>query len=171
MITNFNEYNLLQESLLLEKSSLTKLGVPREVMQPMQTDLALSPDAEWEKMNHKKDVANYLRKGDKNLFIQVALDSIKVFGSYPSIKGVTYFIDNYIYRDTGWSGEFEKLKREHKTITQLLIDVDPKTNIYKLKGDFEINRRPKRRMIKKEKSFIEFSERFKKDFLQQLIKY
>ena len=170
MITKFNEYNLLQESLILEKSSLTALGVPREVMQPIQRDLALSPAAEWEKMNHKKDIIDYLRKGDKNLFIQVAIDGIKIFGSYPSIKGVTYFIDYYIYKDDDWAGEFQKHKREYKTLTQLAIDIEPRTNIYRLKGDFEINKQPKRKMIKKEKSFIEFSERFKTDFLQQFDK-
>jgi len=170
MITNFNEYNLLQENLMLEASSLTKLGVPREVMQPIQKDLALPKDAEWKKMDHKKDVIDYLRKGDKNLFIQIAIDSIKVFGSYPSIKGAMYFIDNYIYRDTEWAGEFEKLKREYKTITQLAIDIDPRTNIYKLENDFEINNQGKRKMIKKETSFIEFSDRFKTQFLQNFDK-
>lgn len=158
------------ESLLLEKSSLTKLGVPREVMQPIQKDLALSTDAEWERVDHKKDILKYLRKGDKNLFIQVAVDSIKMFGSYPSIKGTLYFIDNYIYRDTEWAGEYEKLPRQYKSFTQLSIDIEPRTNIYRLKGDFEINTQGKRKMIKKENSFIEFSERFKTDFLQQFDK-
>lgn len=170
----YNPRKFIYESnntdLILEKSSLTKLGVPREVMQPIQRDLALSPDAEWEKMEHKKDVVDYLRKGDKNLFIQIGVDDIKVIGSYPSIRGVDYFIDNYIYRDTEWAGEYEKSKRHFDTLTQTLINIDPRKNIYRLKGDFSINKQPKRKMIKKEKSFMEFSDKFKTDFLKQFDK-
>jgi hypothetical protein len=153
--------------LLLEKSSLTKLGVPREVMQPIQRDFALSPNVEWEKIKHKKDIVDYLRKGDKNLFIQIAIDSIKVIVSYPTLKGTMYFIDNYVYRDTGWSGEYEKLPRQYDTLTQTVINIDPRTNIYRLIGDFSVNKQSKRKMIKKEKSFMEFSEKFKTDFLQK----
>ena len=163
-------YEINDSNLLLEKSSLTALGVPKEVMQPIQRDLALSPDAEWEKMNHKKDIANYLKKGDKNLFVQIAVDSIKVIVSYPTFKGTMYFIDNYVYRDTEWAGEFDKLKRQYDTLTQTLINIDPRTNIYRLKGDFEINKQSKRKMIKKEKSFMNFSEQFKIDFLQKFDK-
>ena len=160
---NFNEF-------LLERSSLTKLGIPREVMQPIQKDLALSPDAGWDKMKHKKDIISDLKSGEPCLFVQVALDNIKIFVSYPSPKGALYFVDNYIYRDTDWSGEFEKLKREYKTLTQLSIDIEPKSNIYKLDGDFSINKQGRRKFIKKEKSFMEFSDKFKTDFLQKFDK-
>lgn len=157
-------------NLILEKSSLTALGVPREVMQPIQKDLAISPDATWDKINYKKDIVGYLRKGNKNLFIQIAVDSIKVIASIPSPKGTLYFIDNYIYRDSGWGGEFEKLKRQYDTLTQTVINIDPHTNIYKLNGDFSINKQPHRKMVKKEQSFIEFSEIFKTDFLKKFDK-
>ena len=160
---NFNE-------LLLEKSSLTKLGIPREVMQPIQRDLALSPDAEWQKMQHKKDIIDYLRKGGENLFIQVAIDSIKVIVSYPSPKGTQFFVDNYIYKDTGWAGEFKKQKREYKTLTQLAIDIEPRTNIYRLDGKFSINKQAQRNLMRKEKSFMDFSDKFKTDFLQKFDK-
>lgn len=167
---SYKPKRFLYEDILLEKSSLTKLGIPREVMQPIQRDLALSPDAEWEKITHKKEVINYLRNDDKNLFVQIAVDSIKIIVSYPSIKGTIYFIDNYIYRDTDWTGEFEKLKRVYDTLTQTAINIDPQTNIYRLVGDFSINKQAKRKMIKKEKSFIDFSEKFKTDFLKHFDK-
>lgn len=157
-------------NLILEKSSLTALGVPKEVMQSIQKDLALSPDVEWEKIDHKKDIVDYLRKGDKNLFIQIAVDGIKVIGSYPTIRGTEYFVDNYVYRDTEWAGEYEKLKREFPSLTQTIINIEPRTNIYKLIGDFSINKQAKRKMIKKEKKFIEFSDKFKTDFLKQFDK-
>jgi hypothetical protein len=157
-------------NLILEKSSLTALGVPREVMQSIQKDLALSPDVDWKKIDHKKDIVDYLRKGDKNLFIQIAVDGIKVIGSYPTIRGTEYFVDNYVYRDTEWAGEYEKLKREFPSLTQTIINIEPRTNIYKLIGDFSINKQAKRKMIKKEKKFIEFSDKFKTDFLKQFDK-
>ena len=170
MITRFNEYNRLNEKLLLEKSSLTSLGVPREVMQPIQSDFALASDINWVKMDRKNVIVDYLRKGNFNLFIQIAVDVISVFVSYPSAKGVIYFVDNYIYKDTDWSGEFEKQKREYKTLTQIVIDINPQTNIYKLEGDFAISKQGKRKMIKKEQSFTEFSNNFKTNFLKRFDK-
>ncbi len=157
-------------NILLERSSLTKFGVPREVMQPIQKDLALSSDAEWEKMDHKKDIIDYLRKGDKNLFVQIGLDNIKVIGSFPSMKGTQYFIDNYVYKDTDWTGEFKKLKREFNTLTQTALEILPKTNIYRLVGDYSIRKQNQRKMIRKEKSFIDFSDNFKTNFLQKFDK-
>jgi len=164
---SYNPKKIIRENILLEKSSLTPLGVPREVMQPIQKDFALSSDVEWEKMDYKKDIIQLLRQGDKELFIQITNDSIVIFGCYPSPKGTVYFVDKYIYRDTDWSGEYEKIKREYKTITQTVIDIEPKTNIYKLKGDFSIDTQNKRKMINKEKSFVEFTENFKTDFLKK----
>ena len=160
---NYNDF-------LLEKSSLTKLGVPREVMQPIQKDLALSPNVEWEKYEHKKDVISELKNGEANLFVQIELHNIKVFVSFPSPKGIQYFVDNYVYRDTDWSGEFEKLKREYKTLTQLSVEIEPRSNIYKLDGEFSINKQQRRRMIKTEKTFVEFPDKFKSDFLKKFDK-
>jgi hypothetical protein len=168
-LPSYKPRQLIRENneLLLEKSSLTKLGVPREVMQPIQKDLAIPADAEWDKIDLKKDVVRYLKEGDKNLFIQIEVDMIKVIVSYPSIKGTIFFVDTYVYKDDDWSGKFVKLPREFKTITQTIIDIEPRSNIYRLKNDFSISKQSKRKMIKKEKEFFKFSENFKTEFIRK----
>ena len=152
--------------LLLEKSSLTRLGVPKEVMQPIQKDFAIPADAEWERITLKRDAQNILRKGEKELIIQISVNSIKVFVAYPKGSEIIYFIDNYIYRDSGWGGEFNKLQREYTTMTQMFYQIDSKTLLYRLKDDFSLIKQSKRKLIKKEKRFQEFTENFKKDFLR-----
>lgn len=164
MIKKFEKFN---ESLLLEKSSLTILGVPTNVMKSIQKDLSLSDDAQWERISLKKDVSDYLRKGDKNLFLQISLNSIIVIVSYPTIKGTEYFIDKYKYTEDDWGGEYKKTSREYKTYTQTMIDVRPNTNIYRLKGDFSIHRQSRRKMIRKEIQSIQFNEIFVKELLNR----
>jgi hypothetical protein len=159
------ERTLESYELLLEKSSLTKLGVPREVMQPIQTDFAIPPDAQWDRLRLKRDAQQILRKGNKELLLQITVDSIKVFVVYPKGSEIIYFIDNYVYNDSGWGGEFNKLERQYTTMTQLFYQIDSSTLLYHLKSDFSLIKQSKRKLIKKEKRFQEFTENFKKDFL------
>jgi len=156
---NFNEFT--NQQLLLEKSSLTKLGVPREVMQPIQRDFAIPADAEWDRMALKRNIDNLFRNGDKELLLQISIDYIKVFVS----QNGRFFVDTYVMKDTGWSGEYEKLDREYLSITQLLYQIEPKTLIYRLKSDFSVQKQGKRKLMKKEKDFEEFTNKFKQDFL------
>ena len=160
-----NKQYLCQDDLLLEKSSLTKLGVPREVMQPLQKDFAISPDAEWERVRLKREAEKIIRTGEKEFLLQLEIDSVKVFVAY-SISGIDrYFIDSYVMDESGW-GAYEKLPREEVSVTQLLYQVNSRAILYHLKSPFSIVRQPKRKLIKKEKSFVEFTENFKKDFLK-----
>lgn len=163
MIYNFNDF-------LFEKSSLTQYGVPRGVMQSVQEDFAIAPDAEWEKVKLKGDLMTELKKGEENLYIMISLKNISVFVSHPSIKGTEYFIDKYIYEDDGWSGDFNKLEREYKTITQLSYDIESKTNIYKLIGSFSIKDQGERKLDKYQKDYSEFNDNFKNDFMKNFDK-
>lgn len=163
MIYNFNDF-------LFEKSSLTQYGVPKKVMQNIQSDFALSPNAEWEKVNKKGDVIDVLKKGGENLFIMITIDNISIFGSNESIKGTEYFIDKYIYDDDGWGGEFNKLDREYKTITQLSYDINSKSNIYMLMDNFTLKTQDVRKLNKYQKEHNEFVENFKKDFIKSFDK-
>lgn len=159
--------NLINESLLLEKSTLPMLGVPTNVMKSIQKDLALSDDAQWEKIPTKSLVADFLRKGGRNLFIQISVTSIKVITSYPTIKGTEFFVDKYRFIDDDWGGEFRKTTREYKSYTQTMIEVRPNSNIYKLIGNFSIHQQSRRKMIRKEIEFSEFHDIFVKEFLQR----
>jgi len=150
------------EQLLLEKSSLTNLGVPREVMQPIQRDFAIPADATWDRITLKRDVDTLFRKGDKELLLQISIDYIKVFVS----QNGKYFVDTYVMKDSGWGGEYEKLERENVSITQLLYQIEPRTLLYNLKSDFSTQKQGKRKLIKKEKEFESFTNKFKEDFLK-----
>jgi ankyrin repeat protein len=165
-IRNFLSFNT-NESLLLEKSSLTTLGVHREVMQSIQRDLALPDDAEWDRISLKSEVEDILQDGQKELILQIATDAVKVFVSYPENGEQIYFIDSYISKDTGWGGEYIKQKREFTTKTQLFYHIESKTLIYHLKSDFSIKKQPHREVEKKEEEFDKFTMDFKKDFLEK----
>jgi hypothetical protein len=152
---------------LLEKSSLNKLGVPREVMQPLQKDFAIPADAEWESITLKSEVEDILRKGTKEFILQIAKDSIIAFVSYPSARETKYFIDSYILVEDGWNGEYIKQDREDVSLTQLLYHIESRMTLYHLKSNFSLIRQGKRKLIQKEKSFDKFTTEFKKDFLSK----
>jgi hypothetical protein len=151
MIIKFNQY------LLLEASSLTKLGVPKEVMQPIQKDYALSPNVEWSKISTKGDIMKLLKEGKSNLFIQISIDSIIIFGCIDSIKGSTYFIDRYVYK-------------EEISLTQLSYEINPRANVYLLEGEFTMADQKTRIIRKKEQEFEDFTQSFKTEFIQKFDK-
>lgn len=156
----------LKDFLLLEVSSLTKFGVPKEVMQPIQRDFAIPENAEWDRLPLKRDVVDLMRKKQKNLILQIAMDSIKIFVSYPFRGENSYIIDRYLLDDeAGWSGKYIKDKREAVSLTQLLSEVEAKSLLYYLLDDFSIARQNIRQLKKKNIGFTEFTNNFKKEFL------
>ena len=165
-LKNFLSFDT-NESLLLEKSSLTTLGVHREVMQSIQRDLAIPADAKWDRINLKSETENILQNQQKELILQIATDAIKIFVSYPDNEEQIYFIDSYIMKDDGWSGEYFKQKRQFTTKTQLFYHIEPRTLLYRLKSDFSLKNQPNRNVDKKEKEFDKFTMTFKKDFLEK----
>lgn len=160
LLTTFNEF--LNE----EKSTITYLGVPSEVMKPLQKDLALPADAKWDKLKYKYEIKKYLREGTKSLFLQINKHSISAIACYPTIKGIEFFIDQYKYIDDDWSGTFIKRQRIYTTYTQALNNFTSKSDIYKLDGDFSVIKQARRNALEKEKSFIEFTDKFKRDFIK-----
>lgn len=159
MIKNYNDF-------LFEKSSLTQYGVPTGVMQSIQEDFALSPTVDWKKIDLKGDVLHILKQGGENLLIMISLKNISVFVSHESIKGTEYFVDKYIYDDGDWNGNYTKLDREYKTFTQLSIDIESKTNIYQLFGEFSVKDQGDRKMDKYQKDNLQFINAFKNDFMK-----
>jgi len=158
MITNLKDY------LLLEKSSLSALGVPREVMQPIQKDLAIPSDAKWDRIRLKKDAISIINDNKKVLLLQIGIDEIMVFISFNN----KYFIDTYTMKDSkDWGGGYNKLPRENVSKTQFISRIDSSVILYHLLDDFSIKTQPYRKIEKKEKEFTKFNENFKNDFLEQ----
>lgn len=164
-LLEYPQFQLNINDLLLEKSSLSALGVPKEVMQPIQKDFAIPPNAQWNRIRLKKDAEKILREGEKELLLQIETDSIKVFVSYMTTSGDKYFVDTYILEDKGWVGEYKKIPREEITLTQLLYQINSKSLLYQLTSPFSLIRQSKRKLIEKEKKFEQFTTKFKEDFL------
>ena len=164
-IKKYDEF--LNENLITEKSSLTALGVPSNVMKSIQKDLALPSNTQWEKIDYKYLIDDYLKKGNKSLFLQLSVNAIKIIVCYPSIKGTEFFVDEYKYENVDWSGDYTKRKRLFTTYTKTLNEIRPKSNIYKLVGDFSIDKQSKRKMLKQDEEFEKFNEIFKKEFINK----
>mgnify|MGYP001767648598 FL=1 len=65
-----------------------------------------------------------------------------------------------------WGGGYNKLPRKTLSKNQFLITIEPKKMLYHLQDDFSIKKEHHRKILKKEKSFDEFTNNFKKDFLK-----
>ena len=147
----------LQTYNLFEKSSLTSLGVPNEVMKNVQYNYEIQSDAKWNRIVYKKDVKEELQKDDVALFIEINIKYIKVI---INLGNDEYTQQKFMYDDSGWGG-YNIKDREDTTRTQILFGIRPESNIYKLDGTFET--RPKvQRMIQKEmKKFDDVTNEFK----------
>lgn len=161
MKLSFNDF------LLLEKSSLTKLGVPTEVMQPIQRDFAIPANAQWDRLKLKRDVIKILRKGNKELILQISTDSIKIFVANPLRDEIYYTIDRYLLdEDANWSGEYIQAGRESVSMTQLFSEIESGSIIYKLKDEFSLTKQNIRKLARQNKKFSEFTKNFKIEFLK-----
>lgn len=159
MIFSYNNF-------LLEKSTLTSLGVPKPVMQNIQKDYALKPTSEWIQHFYKKEIKDILIKNENNLVLQIGKDSIKVLVSV-FIKGKKlYYIDKYMKKVGEWGEYWDKLPREGSTLTSILHEVEMENKQYILKNsDFSIVKSDVRKLEKEEKEFDEFSKKFREDLL------
>lgn len=156
----------VSDEFLLEKSSLTRLGVPDNVMKSIQKDFAIPSNSNWNRIRLKSDIKEILREGDKELFIQISLHSIKVFVTYIKNKEKLYFVDNYIFKESDWAGGYEKQPREYMSMTQLFYKIKTESLIYHLQDDFSLMKQSARKRKKAQIEFNEFTEQFKKDFLK-----
>lgn len=147
----------LQSYNLFEKSSLTALGVPNEVMREIQYNYELKPDAEWIRLGYKKDLIEELKKDEKAFFLEISDKYIKVI---VNLTNNEYFIQYFNYDDAGW-GKYESEEREMITRTQLLIGVNPKNIIYKLEGIFQERPKAQRKVQKEIKELDETTNEFK----------
>jgi len=140
----------LQTYNLFEKSSLTSLGVPNEVMKNIQYNYEIQSDAEWNRILYKKDVKEQLQKDEIALFIEINIKYIKVIINLGNDK---YTQQKFMYDNSGWGG-YKIKDREEITRTQMLYGIRPESNIYRLDGTFQS--RPKvQRLIQKEMNLFD----------------
>jgi hypothetical protein len=138
MIVNYNDF-------IYERSSLTKLGVPKEAMQMLQNEYEIQYNANWIKIQSKKDFILELKKSEIALYIQITLKFIKIIMNINN----EYFVERYKLNDDGFGGTYEKKERETSSITQLSTIPLNEGLLYKLDGDFKYKPK-KERLVQKE---------------------
>ena len=147
----------LQTYSIFEKSSLNRLGVPTEIIQELQYNYEIESNANWERINLKKDVKKELMKDEISMFIEINNKYIQVYINL----GNNEYIRQYMrYDDYGW-GVYDIHDREDITRTQLLISINSKSKIYKLEGDFQYKSKVQRKVQKELKEFDETTKNFK----------
>jgi len=147
---------------LFEKSSLTYLGVPNDVMVDIQKQFALPDDVQWQELTYKKDLRTELRKGD-NLFVTISENNINVIFL---VKNELY-IDVYnFYQEDDMGDEYwDKDDRIQSTITDINKMIPRNAKIYKLlSNNWSYEGRAKRRLKTSSIEFDDFTVKFKKEF-------
>jgi hypothetical protein len=141
---------------IFEKSTLTILGAPIDVMKDIQYNYELSSDATWTKF-YKTALKEDLKKDELSLYVEISIKYIKVF---INLGNDEYQQQVYKLDDSGW-GTFIKKDIELKTRTQLLIGINPEHLIYKLSGDFQYKPKKQRQVQKELKMFDDVTNDFK----------
>lgn len=148
---------------LFEKTSLINIGVPFEVMKIIQKDFALSDDFTWKNVPFKKNLKIELRSPGSNLFIAISRKEVLVVFSINS----QYYLNRYYLfgEDDFGGGNWEKEPRTEITITDILNLLNKDFKFYKaLKGDWTYVGRINRKITKEESEFLDFTNKFKKEF-------
>lgn len=144
-------------TFLLEKSSLTPLGVPNDVMQEIQINYEIDSNATWSKVVYKKDLINDLKIDQKALYIEISKRYIRLIIQNNSI----YYVQYFRYEKDNW-GSYEIREREEISRTQLKYSIQVQSNIYKLDSDnFQLKKKTQRIVQKELKEFDETTQDFK----------
>lgn len=152
-------------NFLLERSSLTKLGIPTSMMQDIQKEYSLPADAEWIKIK-KKELIDELKKDEKALYIHICLDYLQVIVNNHKI----YFQQEFKFLDQNW-GDYEIHEREYTSMTQVTYGIMAKHLIYKMIGDnFEIKSKKERTLQKEIGEFETTTNDFKAHILENFNK-
>lgn len=138
----------IQTYKIFEASSLTKIGVPREVMQQIQRDYEIPVDAKWERIPTKDEIKNILKE-DRCLIIEMAKSFISVITNNNSV----YTTEIFTYDDNGW-GSYEKKDRRVNSFTQTFNSISSKNLLwYLVDNRFEVQAQPIRREKREQMKF------------------
>ena len=147
----------IQTYNIFEKSSLTDIGVPNEVMKNIEYNYEVSKNAKWISLDLKKDFKQELKKNEISLFLELSKKNVKVIVNLGQDE---YYIQRFMYDDKNW-GTYDVWEREPITRTQMLFDIDPKNKLYKLDGQFQSRPKVQRLVQKEMKDFDEITNDFK----------
>ena len=142
---------------LFEHSSLTKLGIPNEVMKYIQYHYEINSNANWIKIGLKRELIEELKKDEIAMFIEIADKYIKIIVNLSNDE----FYIQYFYYETNNFGSYDIREKTNISRNQLLYTVDPKHTIYKLDGNFQHRPKLQRKVQKELKKFDKITNDFK----------
>jgi len=153
----------LKTYILFEDSSLSRLGIPNEVMQSIQKDYNVPIDATWERLSTKNQIKEFIHN-DRELLIELNVDYIKII----SIIGGGCIIENFSYQEGEWGGGFEKGEREDLSVTLAYNRISAKSLLFHLKSGskFEVQPMKKRKLDKQISRFDEITFGFKVELVK-----
>lgn len=157
--------NFLLSYKLFEKTSLINIDVPYQVMQGIQKDYAISSNAEWKRLQYKKNIIAALHKPQNTLIISVCENEILISFSHNK----DFYIENYIISEKDDFGNIQWVRSERTktTITDCVKKIERKCKSYELVYGSWLHEFRKIRKIRKEESdFEKITNEFKRDFAE-----
>lgn len=120
MFTEFSKF------IINEKSSLTKLGIPNEVMKAVQEVYKLPAKTKWIKIDTLKDFKKELIESESSIYIAINNRKVKIITNYNH----ELYLQMYVYSDVEF-GTYTIYPIEKKSPTQLLKMILNSDDIYK----------------------------------------
>jgi len=146
---------------IFEKSSLTALGVPDDIMKEIQIEFEIPSDANWEQMKLKKNIIKSL-KTTNSFFLSFSKTTDNIFIFFNNNN--RYYIQYFKYDNDGW-GSYQISNREEITFTQLNIHINIKNTNYKLNSDFKTKTKKERTIQTQTENLEKTTEVFKYNIL------
>lgn len=138
----------IQTYKIFEASSLTKIGVSREVMQQIQRNYEIPVDAQWERIPNKGKIKDILKE-NRCLIIEMS----ELFISVITNNNGVYTTETFTYDEDGW-GSYEKKDRKIDSFTQTFNSISSKNLLwYLVDNRFEIQSQPVRREKREKMKF------------------
>jgi len=141
----------LKTYTIFEKSSLTPIGVPDEVMKEIQINFEIKSNSTWKKMKLKKDIINDLKK-NKSFYISFSKYTDNMFIFYSVDK--KYYMQYFRFDSNGW-GTYEIDNREEISFNNLNGMINIKNEIYKLENSSFKTKLKKQRIVQSQTEKLE----------------
>jgi len=154
-------------SFIFEKSSLTSIGIPNEVLKQIQIDYELPHNIKWEELTFSNTIKSSLENDDKNLYIEINKEGTKVnvITSIRKNKKKIYILDEYKY-NFGW----EKSERIDITFAPIVQKMSFKSIYYHCESkNFKLTSKKERSLENINVQYENFNTQFKKDFTNKFI--
>ena len=120
MFTEFSKF------IINEKSSLTKLGVPNDVMKIVQEIYKLPAKTKWTKIDTLKDFKREMIESESSIYISINNRKVKIITNYNH----ELYLQMYVYSDIEF-GTYTIYPIEKKSPSQLLKMILSSDDIYK----------------------------------------